>query len=319
MLASNSNRLGQQPIMTLGIVLSVADGARILSDEFRRTIAEPGRAGLRQSSGDRARYGTGVFAAALHGEEHYWPPALLAAARTVPRIATWVSSSAIPKTETLPASLQSRWIDGTELPSKPLHADNIKTAALAEVASFRMVFGHGPKVAVPPTFIWNHAVEAAWAEAGIQVVVTPGRRYEARDAEGEPIAIGPAILNGHTTAAGMTCMVRDDYFEPARGHTAERGLTALGRKTHFGRPTLLETHRVNFMGDAAVAEVAIRELDRLFVLALERFPEVMFLSTRHLPCGCVDMTVTCGTESGSQAHVWLQRLWELRGCASWPG
>ncbi len=216
------------------------------------------------------------------------------------------------RTELLPAALQSRWIDATELPSKPLRADDIRTAALAEVASFRDIFGEGPKVAVPPTFIWNDAVESAWAEAGVQFIVTPGRRYQTRDADGEPAAAGPAIANGDRGAGGITYLVRNDYFEPARGHQAERGLAALAAKTSAGRPTLLETHRANFLEDPAAADAAVRELDRLLTLALRAFPNVRFLSTEELAFGMRRRDPRLlERQFAKRLHIWLRRLWRV--------
>jgi len=313
-LSSHADRAGQKPVMTLGVVLGVADGARILADELRhyhRKLLGQAEfaatlAAIRQGTESR------VFALQLHGEEHYWPPALLAAARTLPPVAAWLTSSEPPRTEALPAPLQSRWIDATELPSKPLPSREIRTAALGEAADFQNIFGKGPKVAVPPTFIWNDAVEAAWSEAGVQFVVTPGRRYLARDATGEPIAGGAAIVNGDRGAAGITYLVRNDYFEPAHGHRAERGLAALAAKTRAGRPTLLETHRINFLGDAALADAAIRELDRLFALALRAFPNLLFLSTEELASQMrrgdprlIERRLS------ARLHIWLRRSWSI--------
>jgi len=313
-LASHVDRAGQKPVMTLGVVLSVADCARILADGLRhyhRKSLDQAEFAATLAAIKRGAKG-GVFALQLHGEEHYWPPALLAAARADSKVAAWLRGTDIPRTELLPAALQSRWIDATELPSKPLPSGEIGTAALAEVARFRNIFGKGPKVAVPPTFIWNDVVEAAWGGAGVQVVVTPGRRYVARDAEGEPSAEGAAIVNGDRGAAGITYLVRNDYFEPARGHQAERGLAALAAKTRAGRPTLLETHRINFLGDAALADAAIRELDRLLALALRAFPNLLFLSTEELAS-----QIRRGDPRlierrlSARLHVWLRRLWGI--------
>lgn len=310
-LASHADGLGRKPVMTLGMVLGVPDGARILADGLRRYY---------RKSLDHAEFAStlavikkgvesGVFALQLHGEEHYWPPALLIAAHNTASVTEWLSNSGAPQSEDLPAALQSRWIDATELPSKPLSASEIRIAALAEAESFGRIFGRGPTVAVPPTFIWNDAVEAAWAEAGVRFVVTPGRRYQARDADGEPAAGGPAIANGDRGAAGITYVVRDDYFEPIRGHRAERGIAALAAKTRVGRPTLLETHRVNFLENAAAAD-ALGELNRLFTLALRSFPDVRFLCTEELASAmCGDDPRLIERRFGSRLHIWLRRLW----------
>jgi hypothetical protein len=284
LLASHSNRRGEKPVMTLGAVLSVADGGRIVSGGlrhyYRRSLDDPAFAPVLRAM--KRGCDDGVFALQLHGEEHYWPQALLSAAKTDPAVAAWVRASEPPSTEALPAGLQSRWIDAAELPSKPLPAAETRAAAQAEVAAFSRIFGKTPKVAVPPTFVWNEAVEAGWAAAGVEVVITPGRRYEARDKDGKPVATGPAIVNGQKSAAGTTYLVRDEYFEPARGHTAERALAGLAARARLGRPTLLETHRANFMGDPRVAEAAMKELDRLIAAALRAFPEVLFTSAEEL-------------------------------------
>ena len=313
-LASFSDRLGRKPVMTLGIILSVADGPRMLADGlrsyYRKGLDDPAFAGIMEAMKHGAT--TGVFALQLHGEEHYWPPALLAAANSLPRVAAWLLGPESPRTEALPGWLQSRWIDAAVLPSKPLRADEIRTAALAEVTRFRDIFGSTPRVAVPPTFIWNNVVEVAWAEAGVRTVVTPGHRCEARDWEGKPIVVGPAIVNAERSAAGLVYLVRDEYFEPARGHTAERALAALSRKTSVGRPTLLETHRANFLGDPVATDAAIRELDRLLTLARKAFPDLVFLCPEELASRMLEhdaQLVECRLTT--RLHIWLRRLREL--------
>jgi hypothetical protein len=313
-LTSYADRLGRKPVMTLGIVLGVADGPRIRADGLRHYYRKSLDHGEFASTLAAIKRGVenGVFAPQLHGGEHYWPPALLVAARDIASVAGWLSSSAGPRTEHLPPALQSRWIDATTLPSKPLSGDEIRTAALAEVETFRKIFGRRPTVAVPPTFIWNDAVEAAWAEAGVQFVVTPGRRYQARDAAGDPAAGGPRIDNGDRGAGGITYVVRNDYFEPAHGHQAERGLAALAAKSRVGRPTLLETHRANFLDDSSVADAAAVELDRLLTLALRTFPDVRFLSTEELAMAMRHHDPhLVERRFAAKLHIWLRRLWRV--------
>ncbi|PKO73368.1 MAG: hypothetical protein CVU23_03055, partial [Betaproteobacteria bacterium HGW-Betaproteobacteria-17] len=76
------DRSGRPAVMTLGVILEVPDGPRIatahcteyhalpLADPRFDTVRAAIQAGIR----------TGVFAPQLHGQCHYWPPALLAAA-----------------------------------------------------------------------------------------------------------------------------------------------------------------------------------------------------------------------------------------------
>ena len=119
-------------------------------------------------------------------------------------------------------------------------------------------------------------------------------------------------MNGDHGAAGISYLVRDDYFEPARGHRAERALAALAVKTRLGRPTLLETHRANFLGDRNVVDAAIGELDRLLRLALRSFPDMQFLSTEELAIGMGRLDPRLiERRFPARMHVWLRRLWRV--------
>lgn len=272
--------VGRCPVMTLAVVLAVPDGPAIRAHGayHRRTLAAPGFAPLRAAlQGGAAR---GVFALQLHAMEHYRPATLMASGDSGVR--DWLLSDAPPATEALPGHLQSRWVDAGRLPSVALADDEIEAAVAEETACFAEVFGQSASVAVPPTFVWPQALEAAWARHGVEFVVTPGRRYACRDAAGRPAGAGRAIRNGER-GAGVGYVVRDDYFEPERGHAAAHGLAALARKARQGRPCLLETHRSNFIG--AEAERAFRELRALFGGALQRHPGLRFMSTREVAGG----------------------------------
>lgn len=303
-LASHTNRLGEKPIMTLGLVLSVPDDAQVCAGElttYRRSSLEDPRFAAVLSAIERG-VANRVFALQLHAEEHYWPARLLSAASKDASVKAWLARCESCRTEDLPAALQSRWIDGS--------GDEIEAAARAEAVHFRRIFGMDPGVAVPPTFIWSETVEAGWAKCGVKVVVTPGRRYETRTATGEPVGAREAILNAERSSAGIMYLVRDRYFEPARGHTAARGLAALAEKTHLGRPALLETHRANFIAGPRDAEIALRELNSLYAAALRSFPRVRFLSTEELAYRMRDGDPELIEQSPlARLRVWLRRLW----------
>jgi hypothetical protein len=76
-------------------------------------------------------------------------------------------------------------------------------------------------------------------------------------------------------------LVRDDYFEPERGHRAERGVAALTQKWAQRRACLLETHRSNFIGDVASVQQHLAEIDRLYGALLAQRPDVRFISTEE--------------------------------------
>jgi len=272
---------GRPAVMSLGLILEIPDGPRIAATHCTEyhalPLADPRFDAVRAAiqSGIQA----GVFAPQLHGQCHYWPPALLAAARDNPAVRDWLTAPEPAFTEDLPSPLQSRWVDASSLPSRALTPDAIRQAAATEARDYQAVFGSVPQVAVATTFVWNDAVEAAWAQAGIEAVITPGRRATCRNAAGQPGCVDATMLTGERSRAGPGFLVRDVYFEPALGHVPQRLVDGLQARTRQGRACLVETHRFNFLQapDASLAalESGLRE-------ALARCPDLRFAAPIEL-------------------------------------
>lgn len=270
---------GRHPVMTLAIVLAVPDGPAIrATGRYHRITLEHPMFAPVLAAIERGRK-AGVFALQLHGLEHYWPPALMASED--PAVRAWLEGDPPATTERLPSHLQSRWADASVLPSRPLSAEDIAQAVHEEVELYTRVFGERPRVAVPPTFVWNEAVEAAWAREGIEVVVTPGLRSACRNAEGLPDCDTGPLRNGQQ-GQGVTYVVRDDYFEPERGHLAARALESLSAKRQKARPCLLECHRSNLIAEETHRQTAFRQLHALISAALGLHSDIRFYSTEQL-------------------------------------
>ena len=309
-----SDSQGRHPVMTLGIVLAVPDTERIKQDKYEQYHALPLSSPQCAAVLDTMRRGisAGVFAPQLHGMEHYWPASLMSAVRTHEEIRDWLEQDGLPSTENLPSHLQSRWIDVSRLPSRPIPKHLIRDAVQAEVEAYAGLFGAPPDVVVPPTFVWNNTVERAWAKAGVRFIVTPGIRHEARDYQGKLRSEGKTILNGEHGRGGVEYIVRNDYFEPASGHQAQQAVSALANKTALGRPALLETHRYNYIGDADTVQASLVELEKLLTAALAAFPNLYFLSTVELAqymsvrhADWIEQRVS------ARLHAWLARIQEV--------
>jgi len=279
MLTQYKDCTGRHPVMTLGLVLAVPDGPAIrATGQYHRITLEHPMFAPVLAAIERGRK-AGVFALQLHGLEHYWPPALMAS--TDPAVRAWREADSPALTEELPSHLQSRWTDASVLPSRPLSAQEIDEAVHEEVELFARIFGERPRVAVPPTFVWNELVEAAWAREGIEVVVTPGLRSACRNADGLPDCDTGPLRNGQQ-GQGVNYVVRDDYFEPERGHRTERGMAAIKIKHDQGRPCLLECHRSNFLLDNNKLSDSIAKMESLLDKALLEYPSLRFAVTGEL-------------------------------------
>jgi hypothetical protein len=313
LLAEYRDGYGSHPVMTLGVVLAIPRtqlpgnagslSEATLDEPFSRPLVDAMQAGVQ----------AGVFDLQLHGHSHYWPDALLDAAKSDASVADWLRGPATWRTEDLPPGLQSRWapeVRGKQFAIPSLVA---RSAAELEARAFHQLFGVAPAVAVPNTFVWNPDVEEGWATAGVRTVVTPGRYYLSRSQFSAP-DLATIISNG-MRSQHVRYVVRDQYFEPHKGHSASDGLAALAANTALGRPTLLEIHRINFLEPDLRARslTAIRDLLRL---ALDQFPAIQFLTTRALAETMDANSPSLVSSSGARrVAVWctrvstLQRFW----------
>lgn len=275
------DRSGRRALMTLGVVLEVPDGPRIAASGCREyhacTLADARFAAVRQAI--QAGVADGVFAPQLHGQCHYWPPALLAAACLDEGVCAWLTAAEPAPTEALPAPLQTRWVDAARLPATALPAAAVASAVAEECAAYASIFGTSPTVAVATTFVWNEAVEAAWARCGIEAVVSPGARATTRDASGQPAGVDRTMLSGQRAPSGPVYLVRDVYFEPALGHAPQQLVAGLLARTCQGRACLVETHRFNFL-QARGASLAALEAG--LAAALAACPQLRFVAPLEL-------------------------------------
>jgi hypothetical protein len=281
LLQSIRDHSGRPALMTLGVILEVPDGPRIAASNCTEYHALPLSDtcfdGVRAAMQDGVK--TGVFVPQLHGQCHYWSPAVMTAAQNDSTVRDWLTASEPASTEDLPSALQSCWVDASTLPSRALTPEAIRHAVAAEAADYRAVFGTTPQVAIATTFVWNDAVEAAWAQTGVEAIITPGRRATCRNAAGKPGCEDATMLTGEHSLAGQAYLVRDVYFEPALGHAPQRLVEGLQARSRQGRACLVETHRFNFLQapDASLAafESGLRE-------ALEYCPDLRFAAPLEL-------------------------------------
>ena len=286
-LSHYQDQHGHPPVMTLGVILAVADTTTIAASPgadgrpgqyHRISLSDTVLNDVRQSM--LLGRDAGIFALQLHGLEHYRPASLMQASADNDHVADWLTGPSLPTTEPLPSPLQSRWTDASELPSTALPRTEIDALVNEETTSFKDIFGQPASVVVPPTFQWTREVEQAWSTAGIRTLISPGSRQTHRGADGKLVSDGSRQANNGRGCGRIRYLIRDAWFEPAMGHDAAKGLHALQQRSALGRPTLLETHRFNFLGEHREASIA--ELGKLLRSALQHYPRLRFCSSEQL-------------------------------------
>jgi hypothetical protein len=306
LLLGFSDAAGRRPVATLGLLLSIPRPGS--ASEYREwSLADPDFSPILDAV--RAGRNEGVFAAQLHGQAHYWPAALIDAGRHDPRVAAWLAGEDTWRTEQLPDDLQSRWAPLVAGRPFEIPRNSIQDAAHDEAKAFERIFGAVPEVAVPTTFVWNEAAERGWRRAGVRFLVTPGRRIESRVALGR--RDGRNLLTNGLRTEGLVVLVRDRYFEPYKGHTAAHGLAALEANTRLGRPTLLETHRANFLSED-LRRKTLAEMSALLSEAQRRYASLRFLSTAEIGHAIVaEAPEMIARSMLVRFRCWVQRIREL--------
>lgn len=314
------DKYGHHPMMTLGVILSIPDAAQIIMGEYKHyyDLKLDDEKFLKIKNTMLKGVEKGIFDLQLHGMAHYWPDNLMYALQTDDRVKNWLNESEFLATEMLPSVLQSRWTNTRTLPTKALEYNEIKLAVKEEVEVFTKIFGVVPKIVVPPTFVWTTEVENRWNEQAIEYLVTPGQRFEGRSSVGEPIVAGQKIYNNQKSCSGLTYIVRNDFFEPGLGHTAEMALKALDKKTKLSQPTLLEIHRANFIQNDKITITSLEELEKTIVYARKKYPDLMFLSTKELADKYVESDLNFIKFSYfTRVGAAMERMWAYQPFRKW--
>jgi hypothetical protein len=106
----------------------------------------------------------------------------------------------------------------------------------------------------------------------------------------------------------VTYVVRDCYLEPSFGQNHWQALQALGLKTHAGRPTLVEIHRLNFLGDEHEVQHALDEVKQLLEKARAAFPKLRFMSTSELARHLRERSSLVERRTRTRVHFLIRRL-----------
>ena len=322
LLRQYQDSVGRHPVMTLGLILALPDSSRIKMSDYksyyRITLSDERFASIL----DEIKKGVceGVFTTQLHGMEHYWPSDLMSSLHENDELKLLLDREPLLRTELLPDGLQSRWRQNEKLAADTVSRGEVTRAVEDETDTFNAIFGEKAKVIVPPTFVWHQQVELNWQACGLAYLVTPGFIAKGRDEQGMMLVGGELIYNGLQSVSGLTYLVRNDFFEPSKGHRAEQALLALDEKTRLGRPTLLEIHRFNFCDNEAQSVSSRAQLERCLTGAQKNWPELRFVSTGELgdmysdpnhPQTLVDRRIT------NRLLVFMARLWAYRALRKW--
>jgi len=328
-LAARRDGVGRPAVLTANMVLSVPDGPAIVASGFRGYARRELDVDFPELFGAmREGWAAGTFFPQFHGREHLNPEALLRRAGNgdlplrglleAPGWSDW---------EALDSPLQGHFVDGSELPTRPVPADQQRAMITEGIHLFVRAFGESPASAVAPCYLWNDDTEAAWAAAGVRYIQTAGYRCVGRAADGDYLQSPQWIHPGSANGQGQRYLVRNVMYEPADGRGWEVAWREVRRRFREAQPAVISTHRYNYTRPGSRAE-ALRGLDELLGRICRRFPAVRFAASpewgRWLERGELADALTRGMwpplrPAGGPRRIagFLRRLWRRHEKLRW--
>jgi hypothetical protein len=164
---------------------------------------------------------------------------------------------------------------------------------------FERQFGYRALSAIAPNYCWTDQVEAVWVQTGIRHI--QGALFQLYPI-GKQIVRRPHYLGERSTMGGMY-LIRNCIFDPAYDTTGnlERCLRQVAWAFRFGKPAVIISHRMNYMGSIN-PERRSRNLGLLTELLsgiLRCWPDARFMNTLELAS-----LIEEGSTSPGQTAVW---------------
>jgi hypothetical protein len=163
---------------------------------------------------------------------------------------------------------------------KPDQTDFLKSSITEGVHLFTQLFGYIPRTFAPGNGIFHPLFEKTVADTGIKYLYVnhfgpvPDRKGNIKM---------KYYRVGKRTDSGLTYYTRNCVFEPSDPEYAGIALTLKQMEAAFrlGKPAIISSHRVNFVGgiDPANREKGLKDLKYLLTAILNKWPDIEFMST----------------------------------------
>jgi hypothetical protein len=148
---------------------------------------------------------------------------------------------------------------------------------------FHKEFGYVPRVFVPSNAIFHPRLEPSLAAGGVKYL-NVWHMAPVPDAKGGLRT--KYYRNGKRSSTGLTYYVRNCAFEPSEADYkgVESTLRQIQAAFRWGKPAIISTHRVNFVGgiDPGNRAKGLSELSELLKAIIRRWPETEFKSSADM-------------------------------------
>lgn len=278
---------GSPAVMTPVVNVANPDFQKIRESGYTEYFYEPFNETLKRYYGSNMIYekwkkgiDLGIFVPEFHGRDHlsvqHWLQRLRDGNEQL-HYAFDSGFTAVPLNGIHPAINQFRaefYLDNSD------QIDFLKDSIKEGVNLFKRLFGYTPRAFAPGNGIFHPLLEKTVAETGIKYLYVnhfnpvPDRNGDIRM---------KYYRVGKKTAFGLTYYTRNCVFEPSDPDYSGIDLTLKQMEAAFrlGKPAIISSHRVNFVGaiDPANRKKGLNDLKYLLNAILNRWPDIEFMST----------------------------------------
>ena len=225
----------------------------------------------------------GIFVPQLHGNEHLqvnrWLRQLRAGNEILLEAFKWrmwgVSRHTSPSIE---KSLQAAF-EYDSVADKRFIINRIEDA----ITEFQSLFGFPSTTFTAPNYTWFPEVEDVLRNRGVCCMQSSSVQRIPRGIDVD----SQRHFNGEKSSSGLLYQVRNVHFEPAenqRINWVDKCLREIRASFFWGRPAILSTHRVNYIGKhkPEIREESLSQLSELLKAIVIIWPSVQFISSVEL-------------------------------------
>ncbi|WP_446811748.1 hypothetical protein ACH50O_09345 [Methylomonas sp. 2BW1-5-20] len=285
MLGKHTDSVHRSALLTADMVLAVPDIEKIESDttgQYHRRLLDKDFPDIYQTLQQGIQQDTLV--PQLHGMEHLNGKAFAELCQQQdPRLAAARSTNDWWDWEKLDSPLQGHYVDGRDLPTKPIDVSDANALVADAMRCFTRMFGYPSISTVAPCYLWNDEIEQSWQRQNIIAIQTAGYRCTGRDHTGQYLQNPPLIRLGNTNSYNQIYLVRNVMFEPVDGKNTPNSAFAEAEIAYRqALPVSISTHRYNYTRSETQCEQAVAGLDQLLTEISTKLPHVRFLASPEL-------------------------------------
>jgi len=293
LLTSFKDTHGNPPVITSNCLVANPDFERIEADEFKsyhyELITDTFLKYPRHhknfelwKQGMEAK----IFHPQYHGREHLNVSLFMDALRKGDEATLFGFSNKMPGCIPLGPEVEGNaYVEALRYQSMQDKEDKLNIF-LEGLTLFEEMFGYKSESIIPPNYTWSPDFNKAVWERGVRYI--QGLRLMAEPVPGQK-SKKHSIYLGKRNTLGQTYLVRNAFFEPS--------MFGLGIKDPVGRclnemkiafslqkPTIITSHRINFVGflDQDNRDRNLHMLGQVLTKALKRWPDIEFMTSDQL-------------------------------------